>query len=69
MDSMHDRLHRAPTFPSGLRDKVTGRTTYAFDVVLPGMLHGKLLRSPHAHARSEASTRRRRPRYPASPSC
>jgi CO/xanthine dehydrogenase Mo-binding subunit len=46
-----DGVRPAPGFPAMLRDKVTGRTTYAFDVVLPGMLHGKLLRSPHAHAR------------------
>jgi CO/xanthine dehydrogenase Mo-binding subunit len=39
------------TYASSLRDRVTGRTTYAFDITLPGMLHGKLLRSPHAHAR------------------
>jgi CO/xanthine dehydrogenase Mo-binding subunit len=32
-------------------DKVTGRTTYAADVVLPGMLWGKCLRSPFPHAR------------------
>jgi CO/xanthine dehydrogenase Mo-binding subunit len=38
-------------FPTAQRDKVTGRGRYTFDVVLPGMLHGKLLRSPHAHAR------------------
>ena len=31
--------------------KVTGRTTYTADVHVPGMLHVKLLRSPHAHAR------------------
>ena len=31
--------------------KVTGRFTYATDVSLPGMLFGKLLRSPHPHAR------------------
>jgi 4-hydroxybenzoyl-CoA reductase alpha subunit len=31
--------------------KVTGRATYTFDVKLPGMLYGKILRSPHAHAR------------------
>lgn len=30
--------------------KVTGKATYAGDLVLPGMLHGKLLRSPYAHA-------------------
>ncbi len=32
-------------------DKVTGRANYSADVHLPGMLHGKLLRSPHPHAR------------------
>jgi len=31
-------------------DKVTGRARYANDIALPGMLHGKILRSPHAHA-------------------
>ncbi|MDA0988955.1 MAG: xanthine dehydrogenase family protein molybdopterin-binding subunit [Chloroflexi bacterium] len=31
-------------------DKVTGRARYANDVNLPGMLVGKILRSPHAHA-------------------
>lgn len=32
-------------------DKVTGAARYGHDVTLPGMLHGKILRSPHAHAR------------------
>jgi xanthine dehydrogenase molybdenum-binding subunit len=32
-------------------DKVTGRALYGADYSLPGMLHGKVLRSPHAHAR------------------
>jgi CO/xanthine dehydrogenase Mo-binding subunit len=32
-------------------DKVAGRTLYAADVSLPGMLWGKILRSPHPHAR------------------
>jgi 4-hydroxybenzoyl-CoA reductase subunit alpha len=31
--------------------KVTGATVYTDDMVLPGMLHGKILRSPHPHAR------------------
>jgi 4-hydroxybenzoyl-CoA reductase subunit alpha len=31
--------------------KVTGSTVYTDDMVLPGMLHGKILRSPHPHAR------------------
>ena len=32
-------------------DKVTGRARYGADVHLPGMFYGKVLRSPHAHAR------------------
>src|SRR4051794_3856543 len=31
--------------------KVTGTATFTFDRKLPGMLHIKLLRSPHPHAR------------------
>jgi CO/xanthine dehydrogenase Mo-binding subunit len=31
-------------------DKVTGKALYSADMNLPGMLHGKVLRSPHAHA-------------------
>ena len=31
--------------------KVLGRAQYAGDIKLPGMLHGKVLRSPHPHAR------------------
>src|SRR5918993_1349464 len=32
-------------------DKVSGNTVYTADVQLPGMLWGKCLRSPYAHAR------------------
>ena len=32
-------------------DKVTGRASYGADLALPGMLWGKTLRSPHAHAK------------------
>jgi xanthine dehydrogenase molybdenum-binding subunit len=32
-------------------DKVTGRTQYGADIVLPGQAWGAILRSPHAHAR------------------
>ncbi|MCA9008080.1 MAG: hypothetical protein KDA70_22640, partial [Planctomycetaceae bacterium] len=32
-------------------DKVTGQAIYGADVHLPNMLYGKVLRSPHAHAR------------------
>ncbi len=31
--------------------KVTGAAVYASDFSLPGMLHGRVLRSPHAHAK------------------
>jgi len=31
--------------------KTTGAATYTVDVSFPGMLHAKVLRSPHAHAR------------------
>jgi len=36
--------------PDG-EDKVTGKAAYAADTTMPGMLWGKVLRSPHAHAR------------------
>jgi 4-hydroxybenzoyl-CoA reductase alpha subunit len=36
------------------RAKVTGQTRFADDIVLPRMLHMKLLRSPHAHALIES---------------
>ena len=39
-----------PIRPDGV-DKVTGKALYGADIHLPGMLHGKVLRSPHAHAR------------------
>lgn len=32
-------------------EKVSGRAVFTDDVVLPGMLYGKILRSPHARAR------------------
>ncbi|TAK26048.1 MAG: xanthine dehydrogenase family protein molybdopterin-binding subunit [Chloroflexota bacterium] len=32
-------------------DKVTGRAIYGADFKITGLLHGKVLRSPHAHAR------------------
>ncbi|HJE23668.1 MAG TPA: molybdopterin-dependent oxidoreductase [Methylorubrum populi] len=33
------------------RAVVSGRAAYTFDAVVPGLLHLKLLRAPHAHAR------------------
>jgi CO/xanthine dehydrogenase Mo-binding subunit len=35
----------------GLVDKICGRTPYTADLKRPGMLYGRILRSPHAHAR------------------
>ncbi|MFQ5850986.1 MAG: xanthine dehydrogenase family protein molybdopterin-binding subunit [Candidatus Binatia bacterium] len=32
-------------------DKVTGKAKFTGDLVIPGMLHGKILRSPYPHAR------------------
>ena len=32
-------------------DKVTGRARYGADIAMPGLIHGKVLRSPHPHAR------------------
>ncbi|MEX2648870.1 MAG: xanthine dehydrogenase family protein molybdopterin-binding subunit [Alphaproteobacteria bacterium] len=39
-----------PLRPDGV-DKVTGRARFGADAVAPGMLIGRILRSPHAHAR------------------
>jgi len=38
-----------PVRPDGI-DKVTGRAVYGIDIRLPGMLYGRVKRSPHAHA-------------------
>ena len=38
-----------PVRPDGA-EKVTGRARYGADTVLPGLLYGKILRSPHSHA-------------------
>ncbi|MFL5259417.1 MAG: xanthine dehydrogenase family protein molybdopterin-binding subunit [Hyphomicrobiales bacterium] len=39
-----------PLRPDGI-DKVTGRARFGADAFAPGMLVGRILRSPHAHAR------------------
>ncbi|MEL7468749.1 MAG: xanthine dehydrogenase family protein molybdopterin-binding subunit [Pseudomonadota bacterium] len=38
-----------PVRPDGI-DKVTGKAMFGADISAPGMLHGAILRSPHAHA-------------------
>ncbi|EOM74491.1 xanthine dehydrogenase family protein molybdopterin-binding subunit [Rhodococcus rhodnii] len=57
------RIHDLPTAPAEHRlvgrdapradaaAKVTGRAVYGTDIARAGMLHAKVLRSPHAHAR------------------
>ena len=32
-------------------ERVTGKARYGADISFPGLLHAKILRSPHAHAR------------------
>ena len=39
-----------PVRPDGV-EKVNGKAKYGADILLPGLLHGNVLRSPHAHAR------------------
>ncbi len=41
--------NRVPRYDAA--DKVTGHAQYGADIRLPNMLYGKVLRSPHAHAR------------------
>ncbi len=45
-------------------ERVTGKALYTFDVQLPGMLYGKILRSPHPHARIKKIDTRRAERLP-----
>lgn len=45
-----DLIGKSVTRPDA-HDKVTGGRGYPVNVNLPGMLHGKLLRSPYSHAR------------------
>ena len=59
-DSVIGQRHRKV---DGLQ-KATGAAIYADDLALPRMLHAKILRCPHAHARIRRSTRRGRWRCP-----
>ena len=45
-------------------DKVTGRAVYGADIQLPGLLHGKILRSPYAHARIKSISTERASAHP-----
>ena len=44
------QIGTSPVRPDGI-DKVTGRAQFGADMILPNMIHGKVLRSPHAHAK------------------
>ena len=45
-------------------EKVTGLARYGADIQLPGMLYGKVLRSPHAHAHIKAIDTSRAEAFP-----
>jgi CO/xanthine dehydrogenase Mo-binding subunit len=45
-------------------DKVTGRAQYGADIQMPRLLHGKVLRSPHAHARIKSIDTSKAERHP-----
>jgi len=44
--------------------KVTGQAFYTADLSLPGMLYGKILGSPHAHARIKRVNLEKAKRFP-----
>ena len=50
--------------PFGAANKVTGAARYVIDVALPGALVGKLLHSPHAHARIRSIDKSRAEKLP-----
>ena len=49
-EKQFNQIGSRPIRPDGV-EKVTGRARFGADLVLPNMIHGKILRSPHAHAR------------------
>src|SRR4029077_15641750 len=49
-DRQYDVVGTRPVRHDGA-DKVTGRALYGADFDTAGLLHGYILRSPHAHAR------------------
>ena len=72
---MTEVAHRGTIRPgrcSGMIDaseRVAGRVRYTIDMAMPGMLHGRLLRSSTAHARiTRIDTERREPSRASSPS-
>ncbi len=59
----YDVVGKRPLRPDGV-DKVTGRAQYGADIQLTGLLQGKILRSPHAHARIKFIDTRAAEAYP-----
>src|SRR6266581_2716519 len=53
-DKKYKIVGTSPVKHDGI-DKVTGRAKFGADLFLPGMLVGKILRSPHPHARIKSS--------------
>ena len=52
MTSVQDKKYVGqPVVKVDALERVTGKAQYGADIYLPGMLHGKVLRSPHPHAR------------------
>ncbi|HCU72678.1 MAG TPA: oxidoreductase [Chloroflexi bacterium] len=49
-DNTYNVIGTTPIRHDGV-EKVTGEALYGSDINLPGQFHGKVLRSPHAHAR------------------
>ena len=45
----YKQIGSRPVRPDGV-DKVTGRARFGADLVLPNMIYGKVLRSPHAQS-------------------
>ena len=54
---------KRPVRPDGV-DKVTGRAQFGADIDLNGLIQGKVLRSPHAHARIKSIDTSRAESYP-----
>ncbi|MBI4905974.1 MAG: xanthine dehydrogenase family protein molybdopterin-binding subunit [Acidobacteria bacterium] len=63
MSTQYNVLGTRPIRHDGA-DKVTGRAIYGADFHLAGMLHGFVLRSPHAHARIKRIDTSKAAQYP-----
>jgi CO/xanthine dehydrogenase Mo-binding subunit len=62
---MTDLLHVGKSYPRTAEvDKVTGKAVYIDELKRPGMLHGKILYSEHAHARIKSIDTRKAKKLP-----